>query len=125
MPTLFYGVNILCLHGQELAKMNVVWNTAFCWVLEVRKNDGMRNHLKNCGTMSFAYLLDLRVLLFLFSLKGGSTQILSRLQCVFFNSDLFKSLLSKYSVLCFDNILQIRKIVRRAFELHCESVVTS
>ena len=29
MPILFYGVDVLCLHGQELAKMNVVWNTAF------------------------------------------------------------------------------------------------
>ena len=24
MPILFYGVDVLCLHGQELAKMNVV-----------------------------------------------------------------------------------------------------
>ena len=93
--------------------------------LGLRRNDRMRNHLKNCGTISFAYLLDFRFLLFLFSLKGESTQLLSRLSCVFFNSDIFKSLLSKYGVLCFDNILQIRKIVYRAFELHCESIVTS
>ena len=125
MPILFYGVDVLCLYGQKLAKMSVVWNTAFRWVLGVRRNDRMRNHLKNCGTMSFAYLLDLRFLLFLFSLKGESTQLLSRLPCVSFNSDIFKSLLNKYGVLCFDNILQIRKIVHRAFELHCKSVVTS
>ena len=104
MQILFYGVDVLCLQGQELAKMSVVWNTAFRWVLGVRRNDRMRNHLKNCGTMSFAYLLDLRFLLFLFSLKGESTQLLSRLSCVFFNSDIFKSLLSKYDVLSFDNI---------------------
>ena len=32
MPILFYGVDVLCLHGQELAKMSVVWNTVFRWV---------------------------------------------------------------------------------------------
>ena len=57
MPILFHGVDVLYLHGQELAKMSVVWNMAFRWVLGVRRNDEMRNHLKNCRTMSFAYLL--------------------------------------------------------------------
>ena len=103
---MFYGVDVLCLHGQELAKMSVVWNAVFRWVVGVRRNDRMRNHLKNCGTMSFAYLLDLRFLLFLFSLKGDSAQLLSRLSCVFFNSSVFKSLLNKYGVLCLYNILQ-------------------
>ena len=99
MSILFHGVDVLYLLGQELAKMSVMWNTAFRWELGVRRNDRIRNYLKNCGTMSFAYLLDHRFLLFLFSLKGESTQLLSRLSCVFFNSDIFKSLLSKYSVL--------------------------
>ena len=40
----------------------------------IRKKGRMRNHLKTYGTTSFAYLLDLRFLLFLFRLKGGSTQ---------------------------------------------------
>ena len=51
--------------------------------------------------------------------------LLTKLVLVFFNSDIFKSFLSKYGVLCFYNILQIWKIVHRAFEQHCESVVTS
>ena len=92
---LFYGVDVLCLHGHELAKMSVVWNTGFRWVLGVRRNDRMKNHLKNCGIMSFVYLLELRFLLFLFNLKCESTQLLSRQSSVFFNSDIFKSLLSK------------------------------
>ena len=29
MPILFYDVDVLCLYGQEIAKMSVVWNTTF------------------------------------------------------------------------------------------------
>ena len=100
-------------------------NTSFRWVLGLRKHDMNQNYLRNCGTISLTFLLDGRFLLFLFSLKGNCKKLLSKLSYVVYNSDVFNGFLSKYVILCFANVLQIRRVVCGACELCCEGAVTT
>ena len=69
---LFIRVDVLCLHGQNLAKIILTWNPTFPWVLGLRRHDMMRNYSRNYGTMSLEFLLYLRFYFIIFvPCKGG------------------------------------------------------
>jgi hypothetical protein len=119
MPILFYGLDVLYMNERDKSRMSVVWNTAFRWILGLSRSVSMRGYLRDCGTMSFNFLLDKRFLLFLCSLKDNCTALLSRLLTVIHCSKVFTSILSKYSVWCVSGASDVRHVVANAFERHC------
>ena len=66
-PTI-YGVDCLKLESRDVRKLSFVWNIAFRWIFGINWYVHMRQYLKHYGTMSFAFLVDMRFLMFIFKL---------------------------------------------------------
>ena len=45
MSLLFYGVDCLRVDAHATEKLSIIWNTAFRWVLSVRRSENLRNKL--------------------------------------------------------------------------------
>jgi Reverse transcriptase (RNA-dependent DNA polymerase) len=120
LPLLFYGIDCLRLDGRAVTKLSVVWNTAFRWVLGVNRFMSMRTHLRRCGTMSFAFLIDLKLLVFIAKLRAHSTKLLSRLLTWYSTGVEFKGLLHKYGLCVISKENEISQAIYNAFDLHCD-----
>ena len=59
MLLLFYDVDCLLVDVYAVEKLSIIWKTAFRWVLGVHRSEHMHNKLKQCGTMSFKFLIDI------------------------------------------------------------------
>ena len=75
MPLLFYGVDCLRVDAYAMEKLSrpIIWNTAFRWVLSFRRFEHMHNKLRQCGTISFKFLINMKFLLFVHNLKCCNT----------------------------------------------------
>lgn len=78
LPILFYRIDCLRLDRRLVSKLNVVC-TAFRWILGVSRYVLIRTYLRQSGTISFAFLIDLRFLLFMYRLKKCFGNLLKRL----------------------------------------------
>ena len=76
---LFYSIDSLKLESRYVRKLSVTWNTAFRWIFGINRYVHISQYLKHCGTMSFAFLVDMRFLMFIFKLQEHSTELLNRL----------------------------------------------
>ena len=70
-----YSVDYLRLYAYAMERLSIIWNTVFRWVVGVRRfeHNIMRNKLKQYGTISFKFLIDMKFLLFLHNLKCCNT----------------------------------------------------
>ena len=79
VPLLFYGIDCLRLDSVCMQKLTVVWNATFRWVFGVFERQPMRVYLKQCGTTSFKFLVDLRFLLFVYKMSTNCTKLQGKL----------------------------------------------
>ena len=103
-----------------MRKLSVVWNTAFRWIFGINRNVHMRQYLKHCGTVLFAFLVDMRFLMFMFKLQEHYTELLNRLVKWFNTMPEMKKVLCKYKLWLGSNESEIRCAVYNAFDVHCE-----
>ena len=115
---LFYGVDCLRVDANTTEKLSIIWNTAFRWVLGVRRSEHMRNKLRLCGAMAFKFLIDMKFLLFLHNLKCCNITSLLLHRLANWSSEVMKLLqYGLWSITCGD---AIKLSVVQAFDLHCQ-----
>lgn len=122
MPILFYGIDCLCVDSRSMNSLSVIWNTAFRWILGITRYEHMRKHLQKCNTMSFRYLINQRLLVFVSSLSLSSNYLLSKLVCWYRNNEELKCILRDYGLWFVRDINTIKQVVRDAFRRHCEEL---
>ena len=103
-----------------MRKLSVVWNTAFRWIFDINRYVHMRQYLKYCGTMSFAFLVDVRFLMFMFKFQEHLTELINRLVKWFNTIPEMKEVLCKYKLWLGSNESEIRCAVYNAYDVHCE-----
>ena len=108
-----------------MRKLSVVWNTAFRWICGINRYVHMRQYLKHCGTVSFAFLVDMRFLMFMFKLHEHLTELLNRLVKRFNTMLEMKEVLCKYTLWLGSNESEIKCVVNNAFDTHCEMLEVS
>jgi hypothetical protein len=120
LPLLVYGIDCLRVDNRQVRKLAVVWNTAFRWVLGINRFESMRNILRQNGTMSFQFLIDLKFLLFIKKLQSNSNILVSKLVYWCYAKGEVKGLLRKYGLWSVSNVNEIKRAVHLKFDLHCD-----
>ena len=80
----------------------------------------MKQYLKHCGTASFAFLVDIQFLMFMFKLQEQPTELLNRLVKWFNTMPEMKEVLCKYKLWLGSNESEIKCAVNNAFDAHCK-----
>ena len=88
----------------------------------ITRYEHMRKHLQKCNTMSFRYLINQRLLVFVSSLSLSSNHLLSKLVCWYRNNEELKCILRDYGLWFVRDINTIKQVVRDAFRRHCEEL---
>ena len=125
LPILNYGLDCVLLDYNSINVISKSWNTAFRWLFNLGKFESTRLLFQSHSTMSMKYLLDMKLLCFVFScisLGSSSGMLMKTLSQTLIHGDLNK-LLKKYHLTLYYNIKDVKRAVHTDFDMYCNDLV--